>query len=181
MNDQREPARRGPAGQSREGGARPGPKDDAGLHGASHRPRSKTPPMQLRFSWGRRLSGTAHNGGRASAGPEIEDPGIHAVRVPGADRIEVPPVKPARWKCPAPNRPGSPPRIRWMVATDGRFIRATSWTKRTSKKMRPRPHRNNCMPMTRQRAYFPCADLAEVTQVSFSVPDIASHLTSATL
>ena len=50
--------------------------------------------MQLRFSWGRRLSGTAHNGGRASAGPEIEDPGIHAVRVPGADRIEVPRVKP---------------------------------------------------------------------------------------
>src|SRR5208283_3094475 len=32
-----------------------------------------------------------------------------------------------------------------------------------------------------QRAYLPYAELAEVTQVSFSDPDIASHLASATL
>jgi hypothetical protein len=77
-----------PGRESREGGARPEPKDDAGLYGASHRPRSKTPPCSFGFLGVTVCPVPNITGDRKCAPQEIEDRGFmpFACRVPIGSR-----------------------------------------------------------------------------------------------
>jgi hypothetical protein len=98
--------KKGPDRANQGGGARPGPMDDA-----LHRPRCKTPQLELRLPVPRRLCATAHTGPSIVAAASLSAPDVRIRHVQQFPR----PAKPAQDWRPMCGKPQTPPLQRRMI------------------------------------------------------------------
>ena len=64
-----------------------------------------------------------------------------------------------------------------ILADTVRWLAVISKAVERAKKVRPKPHRSDCMQTTCQRGYFPYADLAEFTQLADIAPSGSPGMT----